>query len=383
MRSIGKYRLGPIALVVLLLEVLVAIVFLGGWWLLTQEVPAFRLERPEWLWALAGGPVLAIIFLLDVAWRNRALGRFAEAATLPRMVPGISALRTSARFLLLRHGLGFAVLAAAGPQFGTRMEEVKVEGIDVVVAMDVSNSMSCMDLKPDRMEVARRAMARLIDRLQGDRLGIIVFAGEAYVQLPITTDRAAAKLFLNTIGTHSVGTQGTAIGAAIQLAQESFDPETTGGRAIIVITDGENHEDDAQGAARRAAEMGIVVHTVGMGTPQGGPIPIKRGKEVTGFRKDRDGTTVITRLDEEMLRSIAAAGSGTYVRATERASGLEEIIDQLRDLEPGSGAAAGYRFAAHEDQFQYPLGIAILLIAFSFAFGERAMVRQQWTSPRS
>jgi len=383
MRSTGKYRMGPMALVVLLLEVIMGALFLGGWWLLAEEVPAFRLERPWLLWALAGGPVLALIFLADVAWRNRALGRFAADATLPRMVPGISALRTTTRFLLLRHGLGFAVLASAGPQFGTRMEEVKVEGIDVVVAMDVSNSMSCTDLKPDRMEVARRAMARLIDRLQGDRLGIIVFAGEAYVQLPITTDRAAAKLFLNTIGTYSVGTQGTAIGAAIQLAQESFDTEGSGGRAIIVITDGENHEDDALGAARRAAEMGIVVHTVGMGTPQGGPIPIKKGKQVTGFHKDRDGTTVITRLDEEMLRSIAAAGGGTYVRASERASGLEGIIEQLRNLEPGSSATTGYRFAAHEDQFQYPLGIAILLIALSFAFGDRGSSRPKWSSSLS
>lgn len=379
MSSSGKYRMGPMALVVLLLEAITGALFLGGWWLLGQEVPAFRLERPWLLWALAGGPVLALIFIADVAWRNRALGRFAGDATLPRMVPGISPLRTTARFLLLRHGIGFAVLAAAGPQFGTRMEEVKVEGIDVVVAMDVSNSMSCGDLKPDRMEVARRAMARLIDRLQGDRLGIIVFAGEAYVQLPITTDRAAAKLFLNTIGTNSVGTQGTAIGAAIELAMESFDPEASGGRAIIVITDGENHEDDAQGAARLAAEMGIVVHTVGMGTPQGGPIPMKRGKQVTGFHKDRAGTTVITRLDEEMLRSIAAAGGGTYVRATERNSGLEEIIDQLRNLEPGSSTTAGYRFAAHEDQFQYPLGIAILLVALSFAFSERGMSRPKWS----
>ncbi len=383
MSNTGRYRMGPLALVVLLLEVLVAVLFLGGWWLLTQEVPAFRLERPWAMWGLAGGPVLSLLFILDVAWRNRALARFAAAATLPRMVPGVSPLRTTARFLLLRHGLGFAVLAAAGPQFGTRMEEVKVEGIDVVVAMDVSNSMACMDLKPDRMEVARRAMARLIDRLQGDRLGIIVFAGEAYVQLPITSDRAAAKLFLNTIGTHSVGTQGTAIGSAIELAQESFDPESTGGRAIIVISDGENHEDDALGAARQAAEMGIVVHTVGMGTPQGGPIPIKRGKQVTGFRKDRNGTTVITRLDEEMLRSVAAAGGGGYVRASERSSGLEEIIEQLRNLEPGSNTGAGYRFAAHEDQFQYPLALAILLIALSFAFGERSTARPRWAGTAS
>lgn len=376
----GRYQVGRIALGVLLIELLAALLFVGGLWLLDREMPSFRWERPDLLWALAIGPVLSLLFLLDLGWRNRALARFAEARTLPRMVQGISTFRTTLRFLLLRHGLGFAVLAAAGPQFGTRMEEVKVESIEVVVAIDVSNSMACNDLAPDRMEVARRAMARLIDRLQGDRLGIIVFAGEAYVQLPITSDRTAAKLFLSTIGTNSVGIQGTAIGTAIDLARESFDQALTGGRAIIVITDGEDHEDDAEGAARRAAENGIVVHTIGMGTPQGGPIPIIRGKQVTGFRKDREGTTVITRLDEDMLRRIAAAGGGTYVRANERSQGLEEIVEDLRNLEPGATSGSTYRFAAHEDQFQYPLAVSILLISLSLWLAERRMPRTKHSS---
>lgn len=382
MSTPNKYPLGLMAVGVLLTELLLAVIVLGSWWLLVREVPAFRLERPWVLWGLAGGPVLVIIFLLDIGWRNRALGRFADANTRARMVPGLSPMRTALRFLFLRHGLTFVVIAMAGPQFGTRMEEVKAEGIDVVVAMDVSNSMAAEDMKPDRMESARRAMNRLVDKLEGDRLGIVVFAGEAYVQLPITTDRAAAKLFLNTIGTHSVGTQGTSIGAAIALAQQSFDPEGTGGRAIIVITDGENHEDDAEGAARDAAAAGIVVHTVGMGTPQGGPIPIRRNGQLTGFRKDRNGNTVVSRMDEEMLRRIAAAGNGAYVRATERSSGLEELLADLRSMTP-STITGTYRFAAHEDQFQYPLAAGILLIAISFSFGERRTGRPRWLSTRA
>jgi Ca-activated chloride channel family protein len=381
MRRSGTYPMGLLAAVVLLTELVLGALLVGGWLLFEREVPSFRLERPELLWGLAVAPLLSVIFLLDLGWRNRALRRFASSATLGRMVKGLSAWRITTRYLLLRHGLGFVILAAAGPQFGSRVEEVKSQGIDVVVAMDVSNSMACADLRPDRMEAARRAMARLIDRLQGDRLGIVVFAGEAYVQLPITTDRAAAKLFLNTIGTQSVGTQGTAIGAAIELAQQSFDPESTGGRAIIVITDGENHEDDAEGAALAAAEAGITVHTVGMGTPQGGPIPIKRGNAVAGFRKDRNGTTVVSRLDEEMLRRIAAAGNGTYVRATDRSSGLEQVLDELRTMEPGTTSGT-FRFSAYEDQYQYPLGLAILLFALAHAFGERSMGRKPWMESR-
>lgn len=379
MRQQGTYPWGMLALLALVVEVLLAAAVGAAWWVLHHELPAFRWERPELLWALAGGPILALLFLVELGWRNRALRRFAAEGTRTRMIAGLSATRTFWRYLLMRLGLALVVVAMAGPQYGTRMEEVRSEGIDVVVAMDVSNSMACMDLKPDRMEVARRAMARLIDKLQGDRLGIVVFAGEAYVQLPLTTDRAAAKLFLNTINTSSVGTQGTAIGAAIELAQASFGEEATGSRAIIVITDGENHEDDAEGAASRASEAGIVVHTVGMGTPQGGPIPVRRQDKGSGFRKDRQGNTVVTRMDEAMLQRIAAAGGGAYVRATERSSGMEALVDELRALKSGGGTSTtGYRYTAHEHQFQYPLAAGILLIALSFTFHDRRRARLRW-----
>ncbi|HNU56938.1 MAG TPA: VWA domain-containing protein, partial [Flavobacteriales bacterium] len=333
MRNPGTYHLGVATAVVLGLEVLSGITWVACWWLLDQEVPAFRLERPEMLYGLLAGPLLAIVFLLNLAWRVRAQKRFAYKATLARMVPGNSDTRVILRFLLVRHALSFIAVALAGPQFGTRLSEVRSEGVDLVVAMDVSNSMACEDLRPDRMEAARRAMSQLIDKMRGDRLGIVVFAGEAFVQLPITTDRSAAKLFLDALSTRSVGTQGTAIGAAIDLARESFDLESPGGKAIIVITDGENHEDDAEGAARKAAEAGIIVHTIGMGTPEGGPLPIRRNGQVVGFRKDQNGNTVVSRLNEPMLERIAAEGKGMYVRATSTSSGLEQLVADLRNLE--------------------------------------------------
>jgi len=352
-------------------------VMLIVWWLLDTEVPAFRFDRPWMLWALLGAPIMVLLFLIDLAWRNRALKRFASGSTLARTVPGVSNWRIVLRFLLLRHGLGFVVIALAAPQYGMRVEEVKAEGIDLVVAVDVSNSMSCEDLKPSRMEAARRAMSQLIERLHGDRLGIVVFAGDAFVQLPITVDRSAAKLFLSTIGTNSVGTQGTAIGAAIELAQRSFDKESAASKAIIVITDGENHEDDALGAARAAALEGIVIHTIGMGTVQGGPLPIRRNGQVTGFRKDRDGSTVVSRLDDDMLRRIAAEGNGVFVRATDNSNGIIELVEQLKSLEKVE--VGSYRFAAYEDQYQWPLGIGFVLLLFSMALGDQRNTRPRWT----
>lgn len=375
MSTTGKYRFGTVLLTVTIVELLAWAVMLGAWWIWQRET-GFRLERPAMLKALLAGPVLVLIYLFDLAWRNRALGRFASSATLDRVVPGISTGRSLFRFLCLRHGLGLVVIAMAGPLSGTRTEEVKAKGIDVVVALDVSNSMLCEDLPPSRMEAARRAMSQLIDRLRGDRLGIVIFAGNAFVQLPITADRAAAKMFLSTVGPSSMNTQGTAIGAAIDMAQRSFDPESPAGRAIIVISDGEDHEDDAQEAARRAAGTGTVVHTIGMGTPQGGPLPIRRNGQVQGFRKDRDGTTVVSRLNEDMLRDIAAAGNGAFVRATATSAGLDGLIAGLKEID---GAETGtYRFTAYEDRYQYPLAIGILLVLAGTALGEKRQHRKKW-----
>ncbi len=369
MKRRGTYRITMAGVVVLITEVFTAVAFIAFWFLLFRATQAFRFERPELLKALWVGPVLGIIFILHLLWRDRALARFASTNTLLHAVPGVSTTRMVLRFLCFRHGLGFVIIALAHPQYGTRLEEVRSQGVDIMVAIDVSNSMLAEDLKPNRMESARRALSRLLDQLRGDRLGMVVFAGDAFVQLPITTDRSAARLFLNSVNTDAVPTQGTAIGTAIDLAHRSFDLEQPGSRAIIVITDGEDHEDDAEGAARAAAEDGIVVHTIGMGTPQGGPLPIRRGGQLTGFRKDAQGNTVVSRLDESMLLRIASAGNGTYVRATDRGAGMEELVEELRAMDPADTGT--WRTAAHRSQFQYPLGLGLFLILVSMSIGER------------
>ncbi len=379
MKRPGTYRMGAMSTTILLLELLAWAVMLPVGWFLLNDVPGFQFERQWVLWGLLAGPLMAVIHLIHVGWRNRALNRFAAQGTRERMVPGLSGVRLTLRFLLLRHGLCLVIIALAGPQFGARMEEVKAEGIDVVVAVDVSNSMDCEDLRPSRMDVARRSLSQLIDRLRGDRLGIVVFAGEAFVQLPITTDRSAARMFSSSVDTRTVGTQGTAIGAAIELAMQSFSPESVGSKAIIVITDGENHEDDAEGAARTAAEAGIVVHTIGMGTPQGGPIPIRKNGQVQGFRKDREGRIVVSVLNEAMLQRIAAAGNGLYTRASNTSGGIVELVEELRTMD--TTETGSYRFTAHEDRFQFPLALGILLIFLGMTIAEdrtRAALPTSW-----
>ncbi len=370
MSNPGTYRWGTATIVVLAVELAAAAVLLGLWWVLRTEVTGARFERPGMLWALPASFVLVLVWIADLARRNTALRRLAQAPTRVRIAPGVSTGRAVVRFLLWRHGLLLVLIALAGPQYGSRVEEVKAEGVDIVVALDVSTSMDCQDMRPDRMEVARRSLSRLIDRMQGDRLGLVVFAGVPYVQLPITTDRSAARLFLATVGTRSVTEQGTAIGDAIRLAARSFDPESPAGKAIIVMSDGEDHEDDAVAAARETAAAGIIVHTIGMGTPQGGPIPVMRGGKVQGFKKDRQGNTVVTRMNEAMLQQIAAAGNGTYTRASLTGDGLVDLMGSIKGMEHGT-TEGGYRYTAFDDQFQYPLAAGLLMIVAGMAMDHR------------
>jgi len=378
MSARGTYRAGTVAAIVLLIELAAWAFGAFIWYTLIYRETQFRLERPRMLWALSIGVVLTILYLTGLVMKNRAMGRFSNSALLPWMLPGVSSSLSAVRFLLLRHGLSFAIVALAGPQSADRQELVKAMGVDVVVAMDVSNSMLAEDLRPNRMEVARRALVQLIEKMQGDRLGIVVFAGTAYTQLPITADRSAAKLFLGNIGPGMVGTQGTAIGTAIEQARKSFQEDAAKGRAIIVISDGESFEDDGEAAASAAAAEGIVVHTIGLGSPQGAPIPERNGDQVMGFKKDKDGQTVMTKLNEDMLRRVARAGKGEYVLATNGGTGIEAMVQRLRGMDQSETGT--YRFAGHEDRYQLFLAIACMLIFAGLFMGERGSERPLWNT---
>ncbi len=330
----------------------------------------FRFEHNIYLWALlALIPLMIIVFIFIQRWKNKRLKQFANKSVVKRLMPNVSFKLPVVKFVLLSFAFVFLLLGLANLQYGTTMEEAKKEGVDLMIALDVSNSMLAEDLSPNRLERAKRAIYQLIEKLQNDRLGIIVFAGESFVQLPITTDYSSAKLFLETIGTDIVPTQGTAIGSAIDLAMESFDFETTTSKAIIVITDGENHEDDAVSSAQKAVEMEVSVHTIGMGSEQGAPLPVYKGGKQVGFRTDNSGNSVVSKLDENMLKQIATAGNGTYVRATNANAGLGIIMSEIGKMEKKEFDSKVFK--NYESRFQIFLIIALVLFAVEFFISTR------------
>jgi Ca-activated chloride channel family protein len=328
-----------------------------------------KFAEPGYFYALLFIPLFIILFVVMRSWRRRAMRRFGEQALVKRLTPDISRSRPVLKFILLMLAFAFIAAGLANLQVGSKLETVERKGIDIVIAIDVSNSMLAEDIKPSRLLSARQAISRLLDKLNNDRIGIVVFAGNAYTQLPITTDYSAARLFLSTINTDIVPTQGTAIAAAINLAAEAFG-ENEHEKAIIVITDGEDHEGDAIVAAKKVAENGIRVYTIGMGLPEGAPIPMyDRYGNQTGFKKDRSNNTVITRLNEEMLRQIADAGKGEYVRANNTQAGLDVIFDEINKLEKTKFESRV--FSDYENRFQYFLTAALLLLLTEFTIFDR------------
>jgi Ca-activated chloride channel family protein len=328
----------------------------------------FRFAHPNYLYALALIPLLAFIHLIIARRRKKALEKFGNLEVISSLMPEASFVRPTVKFYIILFALFALIITMAGPQFGTKLETIKRKGIELIIALDVSNSMNATDIGPSRLERAKRAIAQLVDKLNNDRIGIIVFAGEAYTQLPITTDYPSAKMFLNSINTDIVPTQGTAIGSAINLAVNSFSQQEDINRAIIVITDGENHEDNPVEAAKKAAEKGIKVYTVGMGLPKGAPIPVKGGK-ANQFMKDRQGNVVISKLDEKTLKEVAIAGNGAYIPANNIRKGINNLVDELSRLEKKEIDAKVY--TEYDEQFQYFAGLALLLLLIEFFILER------------
>lgn len=328
----------------------------------------FRIANPEYLYLLAVIPALLVFFIYARIKRNRALAMFGKKEIISVLMPNVSSSRPIIKFIILNLAIASIIIAISRPQFGSKLKTEKRKGIELIIALDVSNSMMAEDIQPNRLERSKRAISQLVDKLSNDKIGLIVFAGDAYTQLPITADYVSAKLFLNSISTQMVPTQGTAIGAAINLAMKSFNPQFAGSKAIIIITDGENHEDDAISEAKAAAEQGVNIYTIGMGLPQGGPIPeFTNGQK--SYRKNKEGSIIVTKLDEAMLQKIAEAGKGAYIRANNAQTSLNNLFSEVNKLEKTE--LETQVFADYDDKFQYFLAIGLLLILVDFMILDR------------
>lgn len=325
-----------------------------------METSILRFENPQYLYWLLIIPVLVAVYVLVRIWSKKQFERFANIKLRGYLAPTFSSSRANIKFVIFTLVLALLIIGAANLQSGSKMEKVKREGIDIFLCVDISNSMHAEDIAPNRLERSKQAISKLISKLGGDRIGVIVFAGNAYVQLPITTDYSAAKMFLSTVDTDLIPTQGTEIGRAIELAVKSFG-ENEHNKAIIIISDGEDHENgDAVKAAQEAAKLGIKLYTIGMGLEEGAPIPLynQYGKRI-GYKKDKEDNIVITKLDDHILRQIAEIGNGIYVRANNSNVGLDKIYDDINKASKSEIEAK--MFTDYEDQFQWFVGAALVL----------------------
>jgi len=326
----------------------------------------FRFAHPEYLYLLLLLPLLIGVFIYTIIQKRRNISKFGNPDLLAELMPNVSFIRPQVKFYLQLFSVLLLVIVLAQPQFGTKEEKEKRKGIEVMIALDVSNSMMAQDVQPSRLEKAKQVLSKLVDGMTNDKIGLIVFAGDAYTQLPITVDYVSAKMFLSTISPQLVPRQGTAIGSAIDLAIKSFGPKSESGRAIIVITDGENHEDDAIGASKLAAENNIIVNVIGMGKTDGSPIPIPG---TMSFWKDKDGNVVVSKLNETMCKEIAIAGKGLYVHADNSDNAYKIITKELDKL--GKSDIKTSIFSEYNEQFQSFALFALLILIIDFFLFDR------------
>lgn len=330
----------------------------------------FRFAHPEYLLGLWIIPLLIILFWLLNRNRKKIIEKFAEKKLQKILIPDFSKVKNIMKFGIIIFSIGLLILAAANPQIGTKVENVKQTGIDVFILLDVSLSMTAQDIQPNRLEKAKFQISNLIQKLQGDRIGLIIFAGDSYIQFPLTSDYSAANLFLSAVSTNSVPRQGTAISSAINLAVKSFDYKSSTEKVVIVITDGEDHEGDVMKSVEDAVDKGIKIYTIGLGSTEGVPIPVfdKNGNRI-GFKKDNNGNTVLTKLNSSVLKQIASAGNGAYFQGSNYEDQLDKIYSDLSSLEKTEFGVK--KVTDYEDRFYYFLAPAIILLLMEFFINDK------------
>ena len=329
----------------------------------------YQLDEKIWFWVLGVIPVIALFFLILQIWKHKSQSNFADKMLLKRLSPNTSLFKSILKLVVLSLAFASLAIALVNPKIGTKLETVKREGVDIVFAIDVSKSMLAEDIAPNRLEKAKQLVTQIINNLASDRVGIIAYAGKAFPQLPITTDYAAAKMFLQNMNTDMLSSQGTAINEAIKLAKTYYDDEEQTNRVLIIISDGEDHSDEAASVAEEANEEGIRIFTIGVGDVKGGPIPEKRNGIVLNYKKDNNGETVITRLNEEILKSIASKANGVYING----KNTNELVDQIGEIlnKMDKKEFESKQYADFKDQFQWFLGFALFFLFLDIFLLER------------
>ncbi|GGG21921.1 BatB protein [Dokdonia pacifica] len=320
----------------------------------------YLLEEKIWFWLLLAIPAIILLFLGVLFWQRTAQKRFADSALLKKLSPERSLFKPALKILVISLSIFFLVVALVNPKMGTKLETVKREGVDVVFAIDVSKSMLAEDIAPNRMEKSKQLVTQIINNLGSDRIGIIAYAGSAYPQLPITTDYSSAKLFLSQMNTNMLSSQGTAISEAIELAKTYYNDEEQTNRVLFIVSDGEDHVGESSNIAEQANQEGIRIFTIGVGETTGGPIPLKRNGVIQSYKKNQNGETVITKLDEQTLQDIASEANGEYIYGKNTADVTEKVKEILNGMNKKEFEAK--QFADFKDQFQWFLGAGLLLL---------------------
>ena len=337
----------------------------------------FKFAHIEYLYRygwIAG--VIPLLFIFYWIQRNRNLKKLGNPDLVAQLMPGKSTFKPILKFILFTLAAACIVIGIANPELGSKIESVKREGIDLVIALDISRSMNSQDVKPDRMQRAKQLASRLIDKLESDRIALVVFAGHAYIQMPLTIDHTAAKIFLSNVSTDLAGTQGTALGEAINIGQSSFSEKSKASKVILLISDGEDHEGASEEQAETANKAGTLIYTIGVGTEQGGPIPLYRDGVMNGFMKDEKGGTVVSKLDDTMLKLLAEKGEGKYFRLNENNQTMEDVVSELSKLK--KGGIESKRYTDYDDQFQWVLAGALFLLLCELIIPDRRSTLFNW-----
>jgi Ca-activated chloride channel family protein len=330
----------------------------------------YRLEEPIYFYLLAIIPVMIVVFLLVLWWKKRTQRKFSNPELLEKLAPNSSTFKSSLKLLMLLLGITFLVISLVNPKMGSKLQTVKREGVDIVFALDVSKSMLAEDIAPNRLEKAKQIISKIIDQLGSDRIGIIIYAGNAYPLLPITTDHAAANMFLQNANPDMVSSQGTAINEALELAKTYYNNDDQTNRFLIIISDGEDHQEETKQVAQNLNNEGVKIFTIGVGTERGGPIPMYLNNDMIGYKKDNQGETVITKRMPEVLQEIADVAKGNYIDGNVTENPVKIMADIIANAEKNEFETK--QFSDYKDQFQWFLGIGILFLLFDiFLFDKK------------